>query len=96
MFQVWDGVGGGRSLQTYSAHRGSVRDACWLACGRRLLSGSFDGSAAVTDVETGELAFWSVCDSVQKNLNEELNQIRYSLVETFPDLICCFLSYYSS
>ncbi|XP_073683188.1 WD repeat-containing protein 25 [Garra rufa] len=53
-FKVWDGVGSGRCLQTYSAHRGSVRDACWLACGRRLLSGSFDGSAALTDVETGK------------------------------------------
>ncbi|XP_016335877.1 WD repeat-containing protein 25 [Sinocyclocheilus anshuiensis] len=53
-FKVWDGVGSGRCLQTYSAHRGSVRDACWLACGRRLLSGSFDGSAAITDVETGK------------------------------------------
>ncbi|KAF4101802.1 WD repeat-containing protein 25 [Onychostoma macrolepis] len=52
--KVWDGAGGGRCLQTYSAHRGSVRDACWLACGRRLLSGSFDGRAAVTDVETGK------------------------------------------
>lgn len=57
VFQVWDGVGGGRCLQTYSAHRGSVRDACWLSCGRRLLSGSFDGTAALTDVETGEFTF---------------------------------------
>ncbi|XP_043088263.1 WD repeat-containing protein 25 [Puntigrus tetrazona] len=53
-FKVWDGAGGGRCLHTYSAHRGSVRDADWLPCGRRLLSGSFDGSAAVTDVETGK------------------------------------------
>ncbi|XP_067310930.1 WD repeat-containing protein 25 [Pseudorasbora parva] len=53
--KVWDGVGGGRCLQTYSAHRGAVRDACWLPCGRRLLSGSFDGTAAITDVETGQI-----------------------------------------
>ncbi|XP_067223203.1 WD repeat-containing protein 25 isoform X2 [Chanodichthys erythropterus] len=52
--KVWDGVGGGRCLQTYSAHLGAVRDACWLPCGRRLLSGSFDGTAALTDVETGQ------------------------------------------
>ncbi|XP_048048018.1 WD repeat-containing protein 25 [Megalobrama amblycephala] len=52
--KVWDGVGGGRCLQTYSTHRGAVRDACWLPCGRRLLSGSFDGTAALTDVETGQ------------------------------------------
>ncbi|XP_056092709.1 WD repeat-containing protein 25 [Rhinichthys klamathensis goyatoka] len=52
--KVWDGVGGGRSLRTYSAHRGAVRDACWLPCGRRLLSGSFDGTAALTDAETGQ------------------------------------------
>ncbi|KAK2879255.1 hypothetical protein QQF64_010575 [Cirrhinus molitorella] len=54
-FKVWDGVGSGQCLQTYSVHRGSVRDACWLPCGRRLLSGSFDGSAALTDVETGKM-----------------------------------------
>uniref|UniRef100_A0A3B1JJU5 WD repeat domain 25 n=1 Tax=Astyanax mexicanus TaxID=7994 RepID=A0A3B1JJU5_ASTMX len=43
----------GRCLQTYSGHSGAVRDACWLPCGRRILSGSFDNTAAVTEVETG-------------------------------------------
>ncbi|XP_052009456.1 WD repeat-containing protein 25 [Xyrauchen texanus] len=52
--KVWDGIDSGRCLQTYSAHGGAVRDACWLPCGRRLLSGSFDGSVALTDVETGK------------------------------------------
>ncbi|XP_030627458.1 WD repeat-containing protein 25 [Chanos chanos] len=52
--KVWDGVGSGRCLQTYSVHGGAVRDACWLPCGRRLLSGSFDGTAVVSDVETGQ------------------------------------------
>ncbi|XP_073784084.1 WD repeat-containing protein 25 isoform X2 [Danio rerio] len=53
--KVWDGVGSGRCLHTYSAHRGAVRDACWLADGRRLLSGSFDGTAAISDLETGQV-----------------------------------------
>ncbi|XP_053365284.1 WD repeat-containing protein 25 isoform X1 [Clarias gariepinus] len=54
-FKVWDGAGSGRCLQTYSAHSGAVRDACWLPCGRRLLSGSFDNTTAVTDLETSQV-----------------------------------------
>ncbi|XP_062863690.1 WD repeat-containing protein 25 [Trichomycterus rosablanca] len=53
--KVWDGAGSGRHLQTYSSHSGAVRDACWLPCGRRILSGSFDNAACVTDVETGQV-----------------------------------------
>ncbi|XP_022528346.2 WD repeat-containing protein 25 isoform X1 [Astyanax mexicanus] len=54
-FKVWDGAASGRCLQTYSGHSGAVRDACWLPCGRRILSGSFDNTAAVTEVETGQV-----------------------------------------
>ncbi|TSO67452.1 WD repeat-containing protein 25 [Bagarius yarrelli] len=53
--KVWDAAGSGRCLQTYSTHHGAVRDACWLPCGRRLLSGSFDNTTAVTDLETGQV-----------------------------------------
>lgn len=52
--KVWDGAGSGRCLQTYSTHCGAVRDACWLPCGRRLLSGSFDNTTSVTDLETSK------------------------------------------
>lgn len=51
--QVWDGAGSGRRLRTYASHNEAVRDACWLPCGRRVLSASFDKTACVTDVETG-------------------------------------------
>ncbi|XP_053488862.1 WD repeat-containing protein 25 [Ictalurus furcatus] len=54
-FKVWDGAGSGRCLQTYSTHCGAVRDACWLPCGRRLLSGSFDNATSVTDLETSQV-----------------------------------------
>ncbi|KAF5890927.1 WD repeat-containing protein 25, partial [Clarias magur] len=54
-FKVWDGAGSGRCLQTYSAHSGAVRDASWLPCGRRLLSGSFDNTTCVTDLETSQV-----------------------------------------
>ncbi|MCI4382917.1 hypothetical protein PGIGA_G00020310 [Pangasianodon gigas] len=54
-FKVWDGAGSGRCLQTYSTHYGAVRDACWLPCGRRLLSGSFDNTTSVTDLETSQV-----------------------------------------
>ncbi|XP_072545960.1 WD repeat-containing protein 25 [Salminus brasiliensis] len=54
-FKVWDGAASGRCLQTYSVHCGAVRDACWLPCGQRIFSGSFDNTTAVTEVETGQV-----------------------------------------
>ncbi|XP_014065448.1 WD repeat-containing protein 25 isoform X4 [Salmo salar] len=51
---IWDGAESGQCLQVYSSHSGAVRDACWSPCGRRLLTGSFDNTAMVTDVETGQ------------------------------------------
>ncbi|CAN9502053.1 unnamed protein product [Ophioblennius macclurei] len=55
-FKVWDGLESGLSLRVYTCHTGAVRDACWLPCGRRILTGSFDSTAVVTDVETGQPA----------------------------------------
>ncbi|XP_068194650.1 WD repeat-containing protein 25 [Antennarius striatus] len=52
--KVWDGVETGRCLRVYTCHSGAVRDACWTPCGRQLLTGSFDNSAVITDVETGQ------------------------------------------
>ncbi|XP_061897510.1 WD repeat-containing protein 25 [Entelurus aequoreus] len=53
-FKVWDGAESGRCLKVYTCHSGAVRDACWTPCGRQLLTGSFDNTAVVTDVETGQ------------------------------------------
>ncbi|CAG5866517.1 unnamed protein product [Menidia menidia] len=53
-FQVWDGAESGRCLRVYTCHSGAVRDACWTPCGRQLLTGSFDNTAVITDVETGQ------------------------------------------
>nr|XP_046268217.1 WD repeat-containing protein 25 isoform X2 [Scatophagus argus]XP_046268218.1 WD repeat-containing protein 25 isoform X2 [Scatophagus argus]XP_046268219.1 WD repeat-containing protein 25 isoform X2 [Scatophagus argus]XP_046268220.1 WD repeat-containing protein 25 isoform X2 [Scatophagus argus] len=53
-FKVWDGAESGRCLRVYTCHSGAVRDACWTPCGRQLLTGSFDNSAVITDVETGQ------------------------------------------
>ncbi|XP_044022976.1 WD repeat-containing protein 25 [Siniperca chuatsi] len=53
-FKVWDGAESGRCLRVYTCHSGAVRDACWTPCGRHLLTGSFDNTAVITDVETGQ------------------------------------------
>ncbi|KAM7403191.1 hypothetical protein PAMA_003897 [Pampus argenteus] len=53
-FKVWDGAESGQCLRVHTCHTGAVRDACWTPCGRRLLSGSFDNTAVITDVETGQ------------------------------------------
>ncbi|XP_068582482.1 WD repeat-containing protein 25 isoform X2 [Cebidichthys violaceus] len=53
-FKVWDGAESGRCLRVYTCHSGAVRDARWTSCGRQLLSGSFDNTAVITDVETGQ------------------------------------------
>lgn len=53
-FKVWDGAESGQCLRVYTCHSGAVRDACWTPCGRCLLTGSFDNTAVITDVETGK------------------------------------------
>ncbi|XP_035024245.2 WD repeat-containing protein 25 [Hippoglossus stenolepis] len=53
-FKVWDGAESGRCLRVYTCHSGAVRDACWTPCGRHLLTGSFDNTTVITDVETGQ------------------------------------------
>ncbi|XP_042356201.1 WD repeat-containing protein 25 [Plectropomus leopardus] len=53
-FKVWDGAESGRCLRVYTCHSGAVRDACWTPCGQHLLTGSFDNTAVITDVETGQ------------------------------------------
>ncbi|XP_028829625.1 WD repeat-containing protein 25 [Denticeps clupeoides] len=52
--KIWDAVETGRCLQTFSTHCGAVRDVCWTPCGKRVLSGSFDNTSILTDVETGQ------------------------------------------
>ncbi|CAL9686557.1 unnamed protein product [Knipowitschia caucasica] len=51
-FKVWDGVESGRCLSIYKSHSEAVRAACWSTHGRHILTGAFDNSAQVTDVET--------------------------------------------
>ncbi|XP_034015281.1 WD repeat-containing protein 25 isoform X2 [Thalassophryne amazonica] len=53
-FRVWDGAESGRCLRVYACHSEAVRDACWTPCGQLLLTGSFDNTAAITDVQTGQ------------------------------------------
>ncbi|XP_062326448.1 WD repeat-containing protein 25 [Osmerus eperlanus] len=52
--KVWDAAESGRCLMVYASHTGAVRAAHWSPCGRRILTGSFDSTAMVTDVETGQ------------------------------------------
>ncbi|XP_020775194.1 WD repeat-containing protein 25 [Boleophthalmus pectinirostris] len=52
-FKVWDGAESGHCLRLYTCHSEAVRAACWSTHGRHIFSGSFDNSAALTDVETG-------------------------------------------
>lgn len=71
VFQVWDGAESGRCLKVYASHSGAVRAAHWSPCGGRLLTGSFDNTAMVTDVETGQQVikvgtqFWVMCLAIQ-------------------------------
>uniref|UniRef100_A0A8C6TC16 WD repeat domain 25 n=1 Tax=Neogobius melanostomus TaxID=47308 RepID=A0A8C6TC16_9GOBI len=52
--KVWDAAESGRCLRLYTCHSEAVRAACWSTHGTHLITGSFDKSAALTDVETGE------------------------------------------
>ncbi|XP_032547853.1 WD repeat-containing protein 25 isoform X1 [Chiroxiphia lanceolata] len=57
--KVWDAVDTGCCLKTYSCHSCAVRAAQWSSCGRRILSGGFDSTLHLTDVETGKQIFSS-------------------------------------
>ncbi|XP_004681632.1 PREDICTED: WD repeat-containing protein 25 [Condylura cristata] len=52
-FKVWNAVDSGSCLQTYHLHSEAVRAARWSPCGRRILSGGFDSTLRLTDLETG-------------------------------------------
>lgn len=52
--KVWDAVESGRCLRLYTCHSEAVRAACWSTQGTHLLTGSFDKSAVLTDVETAQ------------------------------------------
>ncbi|NXY13874.1 WDR25 protein, partial [Atrichornis clamosus] len=52
--KVWDAVDTGCCLKTFSCHSCAVRAARWSSCGRRILSGGFDSTLHLTDVETGK------------------------------------------
>ncbi|XP_069853671.1 WD repeat-containing protein 25 isoform X2 [Dipodomys merriami] len=56
-FKVWNAVDSGRCLQTYFLHSEAVRAARWSPCGRRILSGGFDFTLHLTDLETGTQLF---------------------------------------
>uniref|UniRef100_A0A8C5K3G1 WD repeat domain 25 n=1 Tax=Jaculus jaculus TaxID=51337 RepID=A0A8C5K3G1_JACJA len=56
-FKVWNAVDSGRCLQTYFLHSEAVRAARWSPCGQRILSGGFDFSLHLTDLETGTQVF---------------------------------------
>ncbi|XP_071355103.1 WD repeat-containing protein 25 [Trachinotus anak] len=79
-FKVWDGAESGRCLRVYTCHSGAVRDACWTPCGRHLLTGSFDNTAVITDVETGEQVV---------KLDNQFKVMSVALHPSNPDVFLC-------
>ncbi|KAL5009392.1 hypothetical protein ScPMuIL_014973 [Solemya velum] len=53
IWNVWSSLD--PCVVTMSRHTKAVRDVVWSRCGRRLLTCSYDRTALITDVETGEL-----------------------------------------
>lgn len=53
-YKVWEAVETGRCLRVYTGHCGAVRAACWTLSGTHILTGSFDNTTVLTDVETAE------------------------------------------
>lgn len=52
--KVWDAAESGRCLRLYTCHSEAVRAACWGTHGTHLVTGSFDKSAVLTDIETAQ------------------------------------------
>ena len=55
--KVWD-AGGGMEVLTLEGHTGAVMSVDFSADGRLVVSGSFDGTARVWDVRTGQGICW--------------------------------------
>jgi hypothetical protein len=51
---LWDAAGG-RVLRTFKGHSGDVRSVAFLPDGKRLLSGSADGTVRIWNIANGEL-----------------------------------------
>ncbi|AWP16404.1 putative WD repeat-containing protein 25 [Scophthalmus maximus] len=79
-FKVWDGAESGQCLRVYTCHSGAVRDACWTPCGRHLLTGSFDNTSVITDVETGQHIV---------RLDNEFKVMCAALHPSSPDVFLC-------
>ncbi|XP_015235476.1 PREDICTED: WD repeat-containing protein 25 [Cyprinodon variegatus] len=94
-FKVWDGAESGRCLRLYTCHSGAVRDACWTPCGQQLLTGSFDNTAVITDVETGQPTvkvdnqFKVMCVAVHPSSPDVFLCGGYSSVVKAWDSRCC-------
>jgi WD40 repeat protein len=53
---VWDAEGGGQEILTLQGHTGTVNSVCWSPDGKRLASGSDDGTVKVWDAAKGQQA----------------------------------------
>ncbi|MBN3298814.1 WDR25 protein, partial [Amia calva] len=78
--KVWDGAGSGRCVQMCCSHTGAVKDACWTPCGTRILSGSFDSTARLSDVETGQQV---------SSLNSQFKVTSLAIQPSDPNVFLC-------
>ncbi|XP_033104715.1 WD repeat-containing protein 25-like [Anneissia japonica] len=51
--KIWDCVDINTCVASITSHQNGVKDAQWSKCGRQILSGGFDHSVQLHDVETG-------------------------------------------
>ncbi|XP_040188956.1 WD repeat-containing protein 25 [Rana temporaria] len=78
--KVWDGVDSGKCLRTITSHRLAVRDAQWSACGQKILTGGFDSTLHITDVETGK-------DLLSANNEWKIGAVKFHPID--PNLFIC-------
>ncbi|XP_033127484.1 WD repeat-containing protein 25-like [Anneissia japonica] len=52
--KIWDCVDINTCVTSITSHQNGVKDAQWSKCGRQILSGGFDHSVQLHDVETGK------------------------------------------
>ncbi|XP_077322938.1 WD repeat-containing protein 25 [Lithobates pipiens] len=78
--KVWDGVDSGKCLRTITSHRLAVRDAQWSSCGQKILTGGFDSTLHLTDVETGK-------DLLSANNEWKIGAVKFHPID--PNLFIC-------
>ncbi|XP_071957685.1 WD repeat-containing protein 25-like isoform X2 [Antedon mediterranea] len=88
--KIWDFVDFNTCISTIESHTNGVKDAKWSMCGRQILSGGFDKSVKVHDLQTGKCLESFQTSSSITCLQYHPTEPTLFLAGTYGSTIYCF------